>query len=671
MIKKDKIKKRIDELNSLIKKWNKEYYIDNVSSVDDSVFDDHIEELEKLEKLYPEYISKDSASKNVGAKASSSFSKIEHKTPMLSLNKSNNESELNHFFDQISKKIGKVKYSVEPKIDGLSISIIYKDGILFNATTRGDGFVGEEVTNNVLQIKSIPKEISIKETIIVRGEIYLPISEWKRINNERLLKDKIPFANPRNAASGTLRQIDSNKVRSRNLNSFMFQILDEDGENKYSTQEITHQNLSKLGFKTTRNLYISQDEKSIFSKTIEILDQRDEQDYEIDGVVIKVNETKFYNEIGNTSKFPKWAIAYKPPAEIKETKLINIIPTIGRTGRVTYVAELEPVELVGSIVQKATLHNYDYIYFLDLRIGDIVRVKKAGEIIPKVISVVKEKRNKNSNEIFKKITVCPHCGENLSSIDGEVDQYCINKICPSIIKESLIHFASRDAMNIEGLSEKQINKFIDLKLIKGIADIYKIKFDDLINLDGYQETSVKKLLVSIDNSKKEGLEKLLFGLGIRYIGKKTSKEIARKFQSIDKMINIPLEDLLLEKDLGEVKAFSIHSWFKDEKNINLINELKELGINTNSKFNNNIKDNFFKDKRIVITGSIEGINREDMKNYFENLGSKVLTSISSKTDYLIAGNKPSDNKIKNIESDKIINIRKKDEIEKILKEKQK
>ncbi len=659
---KDKTKQKIIELTTNLNKWNSEYYNDNVSSVDDTIFDKAMEELIKLEKQYPKFKQENSPTNKVGIMAASTFEKAEHSIKMLSLNKVNTKDELFHFFKQVTDKVGNVSYTVEPKIDGLSISIIYKNGKLDRALTRGDGIVGEDVTNNVLQVKSIPKTIEDKKELIIRGEIYLPITEWTRINKKRLAQDKEPFANPRNAAAGTLRQINPQVVKERNLSSFIFQVVKgATGENWFDTQEKTFKGLKDLGFKVIKETFKSNDYEKLYEKVIHLLDGRADNDYETDGVVIKVNENKYYDELGYTSKFPRWAIAYKPPSEVKETKLINIHPTIGRTGRVTYVASLEPVKFADTMVRKASLHNYDYISILDLRIGDTVQVKKAGEIIPKVISSIKNEAH-DKNEVYPKATICPSCGDKLINIEGEVDQYCVNDNCPSRIQESLVHFASRDAMNIEGLSEKQISKFIEIGIVNSIIDIYRIKFEDLIDLEGYQKTSVNKLLASIIKSKDAGLDKLLFALGIRHIGKKSAKELAHRYKNIDALLNLNRDKLISDEDFAHVKAGSIVKWFNDETNQILIKELKDIGLKVTYERKKIKTSDKFVNKILVITGTINGFKREEAKEYFEALGAKVTTSVSSKTDILIVGENPSDKKINSIENAKIISIKSKDEL---------
>ncbi len=648
---------RILELKKNLNKWSKEYYEKDSPTVEDSLYDESLLELFELEKSFPELSTMDSPTKTVGNLSSSTFKKVNHDFPMLSLKNAFNTEDLMHFNKQINE-ISETKYFVEPKIDGLSISLIYKGGILIRGVTRGDGIVGEDVTENIKQIKNIPIKIDVSLNIEVRGEIYIPLAKFEEINKNRELRGESLFANPRNAAAGTIRQLDPNIVSERELEMIAYWVFDLDLKTyKWGTQFDTINNLSKLGFEISE---ISSREKDLDSviKRIEIITkQREKLNYEIDGIVIKVDNSNLYNKIGNTSKFPKWAIAYKFPAEIKETILLDIFPTIGRTGRVTYNAKLEPVKIAGTTVQRATLHNSDYVNDLDLRVGDTVRIKKAGEIIPKVISVNFKKRNLDSKKWIENKS-CPSCNSKLQRYEGVVDQYCLNESCPSRLIESINHFVSRDAMNIEGLSTKQIIKFISLDFIKNVSDIYRLvdKKEQILQLEGYQEKSVDSLIKSINSTKNNSLDRLLFGLGIRHIGKKTSKDIAKNFKSIENITNTSIESLLEQEDLGEVKSDSIIKFFSNENNINLLKELESLGVSAKQEDLIIDENNIFFNKKIVITGTIEGGTRGEIKEFFEKKGSEITTTVSNLTDYIIAGKNPSKNKLKKIDKKKIISI---------------
>ncbi len=658
-MKKEQAKIQIDKLKASLLKWSKEYYIDDAPTVDDSVYDKTLADLFALEKEFPELVTSDSPTQTVGASIvnleSSSFEKTKHEINMLSLDNAFNDEDLLSFDNRISKEVNNYTYYVEPKIDGLSISLIYESGKLVKAITRGDGVIGEDVTENARQVKSIPQSIDYNEQITIRGEIYMSDESFAHVNKIREKNGEVLLANPRNGASGTMRQINPMVVKERQLDMIAYWAMNSEDRYAFKTQEETINELSKLGFETSTISTHAKDIKEVIKVIHSMSNLRSDIDYEIDGIVIKINESNLYEEIGYTTKFPKWAIAFKFPAEVKETKLLDIFPTVGRTGRVTYNAFLEEVELAGTKVQRATLHNADYIRDLDLRIGDIVNVKKAGEIIPKVISSNKEKR-KGNELVWKEATHCPSCQNELSRKDEEVDQYCLNEKCPSRLTESIIHFVSRDAMNIDGFSIKQVEKFIELGWLKSFSDIYKIKEkrDDLLNMEGYQEKSVNSLLDSIEKSKLNTLDKLIFGLGIRHIGKKTSRDIAKEYGSLNSISKLTLDELLNKNDLGTVKSNSLIDYFNDESNLEEINRLKELGIDPIMETIEVNKDSILFDKKVVVTGTIEGYNRNQIKEYLETFGAKITSAVSGTTDYLIVGEKPSANKVNKISPDKII-----------------
>ncbi len=648
-------KTKSKELRSLLLKWSKEYYVDDSPTVDDSVYDNALTELFLIERNFPELITKDSPTQTVGMLDSSTFEKTKHEIPMLSLKNAFNLADIEHFNNQIKKEALNFSYYVEPKIDGISISLIYENGKLVKGITRGDGLVGEDITNNVKMINNIPHTIDWPNKIIIRGEIYLSNKNFDKINHLRHKNGEQLFANPRNAASGTMRQLNPLIVKDRGLEMIAYWAMVNEDNYAWKTQEKTLQGLKKLGFLTAKISRKATDITEVEKAINFITEQKNDIDYEIDGIVIKVNESDLFEEIGYTSKFPKWAIAYKFPAEIKETKLLDIFPTIGRTGRVTYNAKLEPIELAGTIVRRATLHNADYIYDLDLRIGDFVSVKKAGEIIPKVISSNKSRRHAISTK-WEETKLCPNCNSVLLRNEDEVDQYCFNENCPGRLLESLIHFSSREAMNIDGLSTKQIEKFIQLGWITSFSDIYKLhnKKEEMLELEGYQIKSVNSLLDSIESTKTNSLDKFLFALGIRHIGKKTAKDIAKTFGTIEKLKQVTIEELLEKNDLGDVKSNSLIDFFKNEKNISEINKLIELGVKPIMEIKEINKNNPFFNKKVVVTGTINGMNRNEVKEYLEQLGAQITSSISGTTDYLIVGEKPSENKLKKIDSNKVV-----------------
>lgn len=629
---------KIIELRKKINNWNYQYYVLDEPSVDDIQFDMAMRELIELETKFPDFFDANSPTQKVGGEVSEKFQKYLHKTPMLSLsNAFNNENLLS--FDNSIKKIlshDNYNYFVEPKIDGLSISLIYKNGKLANGVTRGDGTTGEDVTTNIRTIKSIPLVIEDESDYLeVRGEVFLSKDEFNRINESRLRNNEELFANPRNAAAGTLRQLDSKVSAERKLDAWIYYYMDR--ENILTHLESLDY-ISKLGFKVNplgkKCINISEVCEYINSFS----EMRNEINYEIDGIVIKVNEFKLYETIGYTSKTPKWAIAYKFPAEIKTTLLEDIFPTVGRTGRITYNAKLKSVQIAGTTVQAATLHNADFILNKDIRIGSEVKLKKAGDIIPEVIEAIKNDEF-NKLEIWKPATKCPECLENLEKAEGEVDQYCINSSCPRKIVRGLEHFVSRDAANIEGLSIKLIEKLFENNFIKDISDIYKISNwrKDIIELDKMGKKSFDNLEKAIEKSKNNSLEKILFGLGIRHVGKKTAQIISKTCRTVEGIKNSSVEDLSIIKDIGPVVAQSTVEWFKIEQNLKTISEMKKMGVNFD--FINDKKITYNKeisDKKIVITGTLS-----KPRNYFKDLlernGAIIVESISKNTDYLLMG----------------------------------
>ncbi len=664
----DKENKDLEEIRSLIEelnKYNYEYYELNSPTIDDYIFDKKLKRLNELENLNPNLIFSDSPTKNVGGYVSKKFQKKKHNIrSMLSLQNAFNLEDLKNFEKQIIKAIPdkKINYSVEPKIDGLSISLMYENGYFIQALTRGDGEYGEDVTENVKEIIDVPKKILIKDKIEIRGEIYISINNFENINSKREIEGETKYANPRNLASGTLRQLDNKVVKERGLQSFFFNLLSfEKKDNYFNTQEETMNNLLKMGFKVVEGWKVVNSIDKAFNCSKKIENKRKDFPYEIDGAVIKVNDFSLHNILGNTTKFPKWAIALKFAPEFKKTKIIDIFPTIGRTGRVTYNAKVEPVNIMGTIVQRATLHNHEYIEKMNINIGDEVFVKKAGDIIPKVFSLAK----KNNNKKWEKETRCLGCNSLLVIPDNEIDQYCVNDECRLKKIEGIVHFSSRDAMNIEGLSIKQIEKFFENNFINDFVDIYKLKDkkDEIIKLEGYKEKSVNNLLNSIEKSKERSLEKVLFALGIRYLGEKSSYDLAIKYKNIDKIMKLSYEELLNTNDFGEVKSKSLYEWISNEKNINLIESMKKIGINFNYISSINLEeDSILHGKEVIVTGKIEGGTRNQINKILIEKGATIKTKPSKNIDIYILGKNFTKWKVENVDEDKKIFIKEINEI---------
>ncbi|MDR3163657.1 MAG: NAD-dependent DNA ligase LigA [Mycoplasmataceae bacterium] len=639
--------KRIDILKQKLKQWEYEYYALSSPTVTDVEYDLTLKELLTLEKKYPQYVTDDSPSQRVGGFVIDDFKKIKHQFPMLSLSNAFSHEELEKFDLDIKKNCdaSNVEYCVEPKIDGLSISLIYIEGKLKTALTRGDGEYGEDVTVNAKTIRSIPLTVSTNiSRLEVRGEIYLSFDEFNRINQHLAAQNLNLFANPRNAASGSMRNLDSSITAQRRLQMIAYYLPDDSvlRSQNIHTQYEAIQFLKQLGFKTASQSKKIMDIKEVIKYVDIISQQRDHLSFPIDGIVIKENDMNLYDNLGSTSKFPKWAIAYKFPPIIVQTKLLDIYPTVGRTGRITYVGKLTPVKLAGSIVSSATLHNAQYILDNDIRIQDVVKVFKAGDIIPKIMGPVLEKRAETTS--FKPITHCPVCGSLLEKQISEVDQYCTNTSCPARIVQSLIHFCSKKAMNIEDLSEKNIQKLYDLGILHSISDIYKIDThkDRIFQADlKIKSKSFSNIWNNIIQSKQNSLEKLIFALGIRHVGEILSKTIAKKFQTMNKLMMANLVELTNVNDIGETVAISIVNYFHNPKNLDLLKQLKVLGINmdylssnTGAAINRNSP---YYQRNIVITGSFT-ISRQQIKQILENkFDAKVTDSITKNTDYLIVG----------------------------------
>lgn len=633
------MKQRIDELIKIINKASEEYYTNDNPTITDQEYDDYYHELEKLEQQYPELIREDSPTKRVGGKIIDEFKKVSHEIPMMSLGDIFSEDEIFEFDQRIKKTIPNPTYVCELKIDGLSVSLLYENGKLIRGATRGNGIIGEDITHNVETIKSIPLVINDKRKIEVRGEIYMPKKSFNKLNQERQEKGESLFANPRNAAAGSVRQLDSKIAAKRNLSTFIYHLPSSDDFNiKYHHESLSF--MKELGFVVNPNIKIADNVNEVINYVKEWTEKRESLPYEIDGIVIKVDKIEDQKKLGYTSRTPKWAIAYKFPAVEVLTKIKNIEFCVGRTGKITPRADLDPVHLAGSIIKSVTLHNEDYIKEKDIMINDTIVLHKAGDVIPEVVKVLKERRT--GIEIpFKMIKNCPICNSKLEKKETEANYFCPNPNCDARNIEGLIHFSSRETMNIEGFGESIVEDFYNEGYLKTICDYYTLynHKEDLKELEGFGEKSINNLLQNIEKSKENSLEKLLFALGIRYIGKKTAKILAINYRNIDKLMSAEYEDLVKIQDIGEVIADSVYKFFKEEKNIKTINELKLLGVNMEYKGNESIDDNF-NNKTFVLTGTLSKLTRDEASIEIENRGGKVTSSVTKKTDYVIVGENP-------------------------------
>ncbi|MBQ3142484.1 MAG: NAD-dependent DNA ligase LigA [Bacilli bacterium] len=628
---------RIDELTKLLNKANYEYYVLDNPTITDQEYDSLIRELIILEEKYPEYKRKDSPTQRVGGEVIDSFKKVVHTTRMLSLSNVFNEEEIIKFDERIKKEGLIPKYVCEFKIDGLAVSLKYKNGMLETASTRGDGTVGEDITHNVKTIKSIPLKLDKNIDIEVRGEIFMSKKTLKILNEERSKNNEPLFQNCRNAAAGSVRQLDPKIAAKRKLDSFIYH-LPNPKDYGIKTQYESLLFLKSLGFKVNENFKLVSNINEVITFIEDASNKREELLYDIDGVVIKVDNLDMQDALGFTAKTPKWATAYKFPAEKVITKLQDIIFTVGRTGQITPNAVLNPVLVAGSTVKRATLHNKEYIIEKDLMIGDDVVVYKAGDVIPAVLGPLKERRT--GKEIpFKMIDVCPMCGQKLSKKEGNIDYFCLNKECPKKNIESLIHFASKNAMNIEGLGEKIIEDFYNFNIIKEIPDIYKLKDkkDELMLLEGFKEKKVNNILNSIEKSKENSLERVIFALGIEGIGEKNAKILVKNFKNLENIKNAKFEDLVKIRDIGDILANNIVNYFEKEENIKELEKLKELGVMFEYKGKAIVENENFVNKKFVITGSFENLTREEIKEKIESFGGFTSDSVSKKTDIVIAG----------------------------------
>ena len=631
------IKNRIKELTDIINKASMEYYVNDNPSITDQEYDDYYRELLNLEEKYPEYKLKDSPTNKVGGQVVDKFEKVTHKTPMLSFDDIFNEDEIKAFDERIRKTSPNATYTLEPKMDGLSGSLIYEKGVLVRAATRGDGVVGEDITHNVKTIKSVPLKLNKEIDIEVRGEIYMSKKSFEKCNEDRKKNNEALFANPRNAAAGSVRQLDSRVAAKRGLDYMAYFIPNPD-EYGIKTQSESLKFLKELGFLTNYKLNgVACNTDEIISYIESLGEKRDDLPFEIDGVVLKVNSLEDEAKLGFTQRVPRWGIAYKFPAKEVLTKLKEIKFTVGRTGKITPNAIFDPVHVAGSIVSKATLHNEDYCLDKDIRVGDVISIRKAGDVIPEVVEVKKERRTGDETP-FKMIDKCPMCGSDL--VKEDANYFCKNPHCPARKIESLIHFASRDTMNIDGLGERIIEDFYNMGFIKDISDIYRLDNhkEDLMELEGFGEKSITNLLNSIENSKSNSLEKVLFALGIRHVGKKTAKILAKRYKTIDNLINASEEELTNINDIGEIIAKSVKEYFSKEENIKLVDELKQLGLNftyESTSVNDTLDGMTF-----VLTGTLEHYKREELTKILEDKGAKVTSSVTKKTTGVIVGDKP-------------------------------
>ncbi len=633
--------KRIDELIQIINKLNYEYHTLDNPSVSDQEYDRYVQELINLEQKYPDLVRSDSPTQRLDYEVLESFKKVAHNIPMLSLGNVFNETELREFDNRIRKEVNNPSYVCELKIDGLAVSLKYIKGKLVQGATRGDGVIGEDITHNVKTIKDIPLTLSKAIDIEVRGEIYMSKKAFNDLNKIRQDNHEELFQNPRNAAAGSVRQLDSKIAASRKLQSFAYHIPNPKDFN-INTHSDSLNFLKELGFKVNSNNKLVNGVEEVLQFINYWNENRAKLEYEIDGIVIKLNDVDKQEQLGFTAKYPKWAMAYKFPAEEVITKLVDIIFTVGRTGQITPNAVLEPVRVAGSTVRRATLHNEEFVNEKDIKIGDMVYIKKAGDVIPEVVGVIKERRTGKEKD-FHMVNKCPICHSDLVKVDDQAGYFCPNINCDARNIEALIHFVSRHAMNIEGLGEQIIEDFYNLGYIRSFVDIYKLSDhrEELMELEGFGQKSISNLLTSIENSKDNSLEKLLFGLGIRQVGEKMAKILARQYKDIDNLMQASLEELTAIKDVGDITAHSIVEYFNDKNNIKMIGQLKELGINTIYKGIAEVEINDkFKDKTFVITGTLAQLTRDEAEVKIDLLGGKTTDAVSSHTDVVIVGENP-------------------------------
>ncbi len=636
----ENVENRMLEIRKTLNQYAYEYYVLDQPTVPDSEYDRLMNELLELEDTHPELVTKDSPTQRIGGEPLKGFTKVVHRAPMLSLGNAFNEQDLREFDRRVRQAVGdNVAYVCELKIDGLAVSLSYENGQFIQGATRGDGSVGEEITQNLRTIRSIPLVLNEAVTVEVRGEAYMPKPSFVSLNRVREAQGEALFANPRNAAAGSLRQLDPKIAASRNLDLFLYAL----GEGYPGTIHAHSEGLmwmKAIGLRTNPEWRRCESVEEVLTFIEDWTVERPNLSYDIDGIVIKVDDLDQQQELGFTAKSPRWAVAYKFPAEEVVTTLEDIELSVGRTGVITPTAILSPVQVAGTTVKRASLHNEDLIREKDIRIGDTVVIKKAGDIIPEVVNVLVERRS--GNEVpFSMPDVCPECGNDLVRLEGEVALRCLNPKCPAQIREGLIHFVSRNAMNIDGVGEKVITALFENRLIHDVADLYKLTFDQLIQLERMGEKSVTNLIDAITASKDNSLERLLFGLGIRFVGEKAARTLAQHFGSMAKLANATVEDLIEVEEVGEKMADSIATYFKNEEVHSLVEELKTVGVNMVFKGQTvdqaDIQESPFLDKTVVLTGKLESLSRKEAQEAVERLGGKVTSSVSKKTDLVVAG----------------------------------
>lgn len=636
----DEAAKRAEELRSRLNRWSREYYVEDKPSVEDYVYDQEYAELVAIEEQYPDLITSDSPTQRVGGKVLSGFEKVTHDIPLYSLNDVFSKDELFAFDQRVQKAIGRpVDYCCELKIDGLSVSLRYENGEFVRGATRGDGTVGENITENLKTVRSVPLKLKDAISIEVRGECFMPKKSFVQLNQAREAEGKDIFANPRNAAAGSLRQLDSKITAKRNLDTFLYTVADF-GPMKATTQYDALEELEQIGFHTNHEKRLCHSIDEVWSFIEEYHEKRMDLTYEIDGIVIKVNEFSLQDQLGFTVKAPRWATAYKFPPEEVETKIEEIEWTVGRTGVVTPTAIMTPVRVAGTTVSRASLHNGDYIKLKDIRLNDIVRIYKAGDIIPEVAQVVLDQRPADS-EPYVLPTHCPICHSELVHLDEEVALRCINPKCPAQIKEGLNHFVSRNAMNIDGLGPRVLAQMYDKQLVTDVADLYKLTEEELLTLDKIKEKSANNILTAIHDSKDNSVERLIFGLGIRHVGSKAAKILAEHFGDLETLSKSDFESIIVLDTIGDTIADSVVTYFSNEEVHDLMSELKQAGVNFEYKGIRSSQietiDSPFKEKTVVLTGKLTRFTREEAKETIENLGGKVTGSVSKKTDIVVAG----------------------------------
>ena len=635
---KEQAKNRIEELRKTVEYHAKRYYDDDKPEISDFEYDMLMVELRNLEKQYPEFQSKDSLTQKVGGHVKEGFKKVEHEVPLQSLQDVFDLEEVREFDERVRKVAEEnnieLKYVVETKIDGLSAAIEYKDGILVRGATRGNGLVGEDVTENLKTIKTIPHTLNDKIDITVRGEVFISKEDFENLNKSREENEEELFANSRNAAAGSLRQLDSNITKTRPLDIYIFNVQKIEGK-EFSSHYDELNYLEGLGFNVNPVRIYCKNIEEVFSAINKIGEDREKLTFGIDGAVVKVDDLNLRKILGTTTKVPKWAVAYKYPPETKETIVKDIVCNVGRTGVITPMAILEPVKVAGSTISKTTLHNEDFIKEKDIMIGDTVVIQKAGDVIPEIARVIKEKRTGNETK-FEIPRICPVCGATAVREEGESAVRCTGVECPAKLYRNLVHFVSREAMNIDGLGENIIGQLLDNKLIENIADIYTLKFEDIASLKKNGQKFAQNLIDSINKSKENDLYRLITALGIRHVGVKAAKTLARRYKNIDNLANASFESLSMIEDIGPIVANSIREFFMEEQTLDLIKRLKESGVNTQAIEDENA-DNRFEGKTFVLTGTLEKYTREEASNIIEKFGGKTSSSVSKKTAFVLAG----------------------------------